>query len=307
MSNVSQEIFINTTTQLGESLRMLETRLNELFTKFETKIGEHASLINGMENKVGIVVEQLQQQSGMMDPMSADVPAQMKALLDENKNLVMDKAGQMDILRQQTTSWVNEIQTEMNNLTSEVGRIGSMQGNSGPSGPRQDKGLVNAKDFTLKIYDGEAHNKMNWEEWREDLEDFIETVRSNAKVIMEKSSRWPEEITASNFNQVVAAAGLREQDLTWTYEKVDAELYTFVKKYISGKARKAFKSTQLGGFDGYRLLIWGSRANQSSYQGDVVGFNHRHDPKGSVQRCSRIEESAHGHTIGDQELQEEDQ
>ena len=125
MSNVSQEIFINTTTQLGESLRMLETRLNEWFTKVETKIGEHASLINGMENKVGIVVEQLQQQSGMMDPMSADVPAQMKALLDENKNLVMDKAGQMDILRQQTTSWVNEIQTEMNNLTSEVGRLGA--------------------------------------------------------------------------------------------------------------------------------------------------------------------------------------
>ena len=217
MSNVSQEIFINTTTQLGESLRMLETRLNELFTKVETKIGEHASLINGMENKVGIVVEQLQQQSGMMDPMSADVPAQMKALLDENKNLVMDKAGQMDILRQQTTSWVNEIQTEMNNLTSEVGRIGSMQGNSGPSGPRQDKGLVNAKDFTLKIHDGEAHNKMNWEEWREDLEDVIETVRSNAKVIMEKSSQWPEENTASNFNQVVSAVGPHEQDLTWNY------------------------------------------------------------------------------------------
>ena len=245
MSFVTVEQFVATNTALEQRLGVFESRLNDLFTKVDTRFAEHSGQFMETNGKLGIINGQMQNNSGQINRMGSDLPAQMRALLDESKILTMDKAAQMEHLRQQTTDAFTSLNQQLAAMQADVVGIGQTSSGSG-TGSSHERGLINPKDFALKVYDGEQSSKMHWEEWREDLEDFIDSVRPLCKMVLEKCSRWPDEIHQNNFANVLNAAGIHHSQLSWTFEKLDKDLYTYIKKFLSGKARKAFKSKQFG-------------------------------------------------------------
>ena len=109
MSFVTVEQFVATNGVLEQRLASFEARLNDLFSKVDTKFAEHSGQFLETNGKLGIINEQMQNHLAHINRMSNDLPAQMKALLDESKTLTMDKANQMETLRQQTTDAVTQL------------------------------------------------------------------------------------------------------------------------------------------------------------------------------------------------------
>ena len=58
-----------------------------------------------------------------------------------------------------------------------------------------------------------------------------------------------------NFETIVRDSSADFDALTWSFETVNEEIYTFIKKYISGKAKKAFMTSESGGFEAYRKMV----------------------------------------------------
>ena len=81
---------------------------------------------------------------------------------------------------------------------------------------------------------------------------------------MEQVARWKRDIDEAEFATVVNSAGIQIGQLTWSYSIVKKKLRTFIKNWLTGKARKAFSSSEHGGFDSYRRLI-----------GEIDPINHR--------------------------------
>ena len=63
------------------------------------------------------------------------------------------------------------------------------------------------------------------------------------------------EVTEDNFDDVVRAADLDPDELEWSYSTVTSEFFTFIKKYLTGKGKKAFCASNHEGFEGYRRLV----------------------------------------------------
>ena len=82
---------------------------------------------------------------------------------------------------------------------------------------------MDPKTFSSKVFDGGKGEKEGFEEWRDDLEDQLETYFPGIKSILTVAARATVEITESNFEDLVRTAGVDPHALTWTHRTVNDE------------------------------------------------------------------------------------
>ena len=79
--------------------------------------------------------------------------------------------------------------------SAEINRIGmSSQQGGGGGGGHKKKSLMDPKNFELKYLDGDKETKNAIDEWRDDMEEYLNSFFPNLKFFMEKAARWKTEI-----------------------------------------------------------------------------------------------------------------
>lgn len=249
MSFVSTDIFTAALTGMTERLAQMEGRLNELFTTVDKRFNEHAEIINNTSNQIPVIVSK-------MEKIEGETPGKLREIMEEHRNFVIEKTRQADANSIQLNDVVRQMQEVITTVRMEVNVLGATSAQSGGSSqPRGLKPLLDPKSFALTKYDGSPGEKEDFEEWRDDMEEYLETYRSNIKPILQKAARFQHEITRSNFEDVVHEAKVDPHSLQWSFDTVTEEIYTFMKKFLKGRAKKAFVTSSHGGFEAYRTMV----------------------------------------------------
>ena len=259
MAAVTQEQFLATYTSFETRLGQFEARLNDLFQKVDTKFEEQNQNIQEVRNQFPELRNKMETIHTENERIKTETPQRLKEILDESRAFVLDRTERQEkaLIKAQETviamqSAVAQLRADANLLNERTSSGHSGGGTSGPSG---SKSLLDTKNFTLTKVDGDKESKIVWEDWREDLEEYLNALRPEIKKVLQKAARWKFEITEDEFEKIADAAGTRVDTLKWSYKSVNEELATFVKRHVTGRARKAFQASLQGGFDGHRRMV----------------------------------------------------
>ena len=75
-------------------------------------------------------------------------------------------------------------------LRAEINRISmSSQQGGGGGGGHKKKSLMDPKNFELKYLDGDKKTKNAIDEWRDDMEEYLNSFFPNLKFFLEKTAR----------------------------------------------------------------------------------------------------------------------
>ena len=112
------------------------------------------------------------------------------------------------------------------------------------------KPLLEAKNFHLTKYgvNGDKDTKLAFDEWRDDIEEYLNTYLSMIKEMIQNAAGHSETIDQDNVSDVCVSAGVAEHYLSWTFAGVNDEIYTLVNTYLGGKTKKAFMTSSTRGF-----------------------------------------------------------
>ena len=215
-----------------------------------------------IQHKIPLMIEKIQTSSDRQDAQAAvteeirlGFPARLQQIIDDSHSFVNERSKSVQDMTQSISDGLRQLNNALVQTQAEVKRIDEKDhGGHGGSDSGQ-RSLINTKNFELKKYDPDRDSKAVWEEWRDDLEEHLNALRPGLKAVLEKVARWKVEISASNFNEILQAAGLDQFHMSWSYESVNEQLYTFVKKYLLLRGKKAFTTSTTGGFEGYRRLV----------------------------------------------------
>ena len=166
----------------------------------------------------------------------------MQQILDENRHST--RTATMENTYAEMQDAVRNLRRQNGLVQAELNRIGGLTGSSAGGGGRA-RSLVDPKNMTLRAADTDKDPRSVFEEWRDDLEDYVEESHVNLKPVLQKVARWRNEVDENEFRSILQGLSLDVNGLHWTYETVSRELKTFIKKYIQGRGRKAFSASQL--------------------------------------------------------------
>ena len=255
MSFVSEQAYIANVTALGSRLQTFESRLNELFEKVESKFTEQHSAIDEINARIPVMVEQMTRIGADAKTHGDTMESKVSGIIVESRDLFINRAKQLEDAHVETTEAVktlNQISIQTRADLNAMAAHGGAPTQSGKGGHRK---LIDAKNFTLKVFDGDRDSKNAFDEWREDMQKYLETYYPMINPILDKAARWEHEIAQDNIQQIAAAAYVDTSALQWTYNEVNKDIFTFMKKYVLNRARKAFATSRNGGFDAYRIMV----------------------------------------------------
>ena len=261
MSYVDSQIFQQVTTDLASRLAGMEARLNELFGVVENRFREEAQ--NIMETKLKSeansgIAERLQmditQIKSEMEGMKIEVPQRLADILTESKENITGQVRTMETAFQEAKDAYQRLNVQTSSIKVEVTRLGTNAASGGGGGFGKKK-IIDLKPFKIEKLDGDKETKNFLEEWRDDVEDFMNGHHTGLKAVMQKAARWKTEIDEEQIDLLLSELGTNRQSLQWTIEEIDDEPVTFLKKHLMGMARKAFIAAKGGFLDGYRRMI----------------------------------------------------
>ena len=234
MSFVSTEIFVPTISGLEQRVGAFEARLHELFSKVETKFGQQQNQIHEIGVKVTAPAGQVSGCNGELSQMPGRINEQVKNLLQEQQHGAQERFRYIEQINGQTHAGVQQINEVLGGLRSEVNvvqhEVSTSAGHSGGGGKRS---LIDPKTFKFKICEGaENESRQVWEDWREDMDDYLNQFHKDIKPILEQAARWKRDIDEAEFTTVVNSAGIQFGQLTWSYSIVEKELSTFIKDWL---------------------------------------------------------------------------
>jgi len=190
MSYVASEVFAATVGGMENRLAVMETRLIELFTKTDEKLVQQADQIQETQVKIAT-----------LDGKLTQMPEQLKVIIDEHRAHAAEKSRATDEALQKASDVVMDMKTgiqamrtDLNSVQSQVDAGGGSASGGGNGGGKRS--LIDPKTFKLLTFDGDKHEtKQMWEDWREDMEDYLQEFHKGIKPILEKAARWKVEIT----------------------------------------------------------------------------------------------------------------
>ena len=255
MANVTEQTYVANNQILEARLAQFEGRLNDLFDKVDTRFQEVTTSNAETAAKVQSVMLQMPQMMLDMQKHGENVESKVQAVLVENRSIVIERTNQLEEANRATQDAVAGASATMNQMRSELNMITSQAGGGTERARGSSRKLIDSKNFQLKVFDGDTDTKNTFEEWREDMQDYLETFFPQISMILDKAARWGDDITGTNISDVVRAAGVQPSDLAWTYEDANRDIATFIKKYVLNRARKAFTTSRNGGFEAYRVMV----------------------------------------------------
>ena len=109
----------------------------------------------------------------------------------------------------------------------------------------------------MEKIEGETPGKLReiMEEHRNFVIEKTRQADANSIQLNDVVRQMQHEITRSNFEDVVREAKVDPHSLQWSFDTVTEEIYTFMKKFLKGRAKKAFVTSSHGGFEAYRTMV----------------------------------------------------
>ena len=270
---VTTDVFITQSQQLETRLAYMENRLNEIFTSVDTKVGEinvkltqmgsgmeqvNARQLDGDTKLVFLEAERLKI-SAAIEGGIQERQDQLEARLKESGEMM---SGMRDFIRMSETR-VQELSTamsaELNASRAQFVQINSRidsipTGGSGGSSGGHSKSILDAKDLILENFDGDKKDRRLYTKWRTNLDSRAEHHYTGVKSVLESIARHKSELDIETIRHVISEAGIQEQSLSWSIERVDAELGHFLLYKTTGDAQSVCESHDFGGFESYRLM-----------------------------------------------------
>ena len=263
MSFVEQQMFVQVTQSLESRMGVMETRLNELFGTVDQRFREAQEAQNKVAVQMAQATGELERlggeagrQSTELGTIKSEVPQRLADLLQESRSFVEQRSSALEAMNLAMQQAITTVQNHSAAMQTEINQLESSPSSGpGPSGEGKMKSLLDTKQFQIRTLDGAPEHKMALDDWREDMEEYLEAFRPSIKLILAKAARWTKDVDETEFGIMCGELGIQTMRLKWEFKNADAELYTFIKRHLQGRARRAFISTQLGGFDGYRKVI----------------------------------------------------
>ena len=237
MSYVDVSVFTQQAQGMEGRLGITEGRLNEILSNVEQTIGKH-------ETMIGELVGKFPDLQVRMEQLTKDVTEHMKTSAAETKDhvakridgleiAVRDRDANLNALIQSTQANVNELNKSAGEIRAQINHI-QMTGTAGSTGGEsRDKKLIVAKNIQLTKYgaNGDKDTQLLFDEWRDDMEEYLNAYRPVIKYVLQKAARYPEDIDEDNCGELVRRAGIRCQGLMWILAPANDEFYTFNKKH----------------------------------------------------------------------------
>ena len=207
MSFVSVEIFQSVTGSMESRLAQMKARLTELFQNVDTKFVDSTTATHSIELKITQATEELKtvkevitDKSNQIDAIKLEVPQRLADIMLETKNFEGERTTAMESQFQDAQQGFHRLQMQTTELRAEIDRIGSSQSSGGGGGGHKKKSLMDPKKFDLKYLDGDKETKNAIDEWRDDMEEYLNSFFPNLKFFMEKAARWKIEIDEENLH-----------------------------------------------------------------------------------------------------------
>ena len=223
MSFVDVSVYNQNNQMLESRLVALESRLNDLFSRVDNKLAEQ-------DVKFAEKTGQMQAQSQVLE----NLPSQFKAVIDENRTSAGERIQVIENFISQSGESMRAMRSELSSTQAEMARVASSTG----GGPRSsnNKKLLDPKNFNLTIFDGDKESKLEWEEWKEDMLDFLNGYFPGSKDILEKAGRWKEDIDEHQLSSICSELNFNPMANGWSYEGVKKYVNSFMRKYLKGNA-----------------------------------------------------------------------
>ena len=132
-------------------------------------------------------------------------------------------------------------------------RLGAGGGDGGPPRGGKDATLIDPKYIQVGTYDGEGKSRGDYENWREELEDFINKIFPHAKKILVEIRKMRDDVTMEVFLDAARKAGVNSNLIQWRFDTADFEIKVFLRNKLKGNAMSIVKGVS-SGFEMYRLL-----------------------------------------------------
>ena len=256
MSYVAEQIYLANNQVLEARLQQMEQRLNEQFNKEEEQFAAQTTQVNATAEIIPAIAEQINRTVHDTAGLQTTIETRVNAVLTENREILMQRSNQLEEAHRQTQAAMTVVTQNVAQVKADVNAVATQGGGQGSGGGRGGKRqLIDAKNFTLKVFDGDRDSKQAFEEWREDIQDYLNSFFPGIKGVLDRAARWKDEIDQHNIHALVQDAGIDPQSLAWTYADANQEIYTFIKKYVTNRARKAFETSSNGGFDAFRVMV----------------------------------------------------
>ena len=189
MSSVSVEIFQSINGSMESRLAQVEARLTELFQNLDTKFVDSTAATHSIELKttqateeIKTVKEVITDKSNQIDAIKLEVPQRLADIMLETKNFVSERTTAMESQFQDAQQGLHRLQMQTIELRAEINRIGmSSQQGGGGGGGHKKKSLMDPKNFELKYLDGDKEIKNAIDEWRDDMEEYLNSFFPNLK------------------------------------------------------------------------------------------------------------------------------
>jgi hypothetical protein len=178
MSFVASEVFAATVGGMENRLAQMETKLVELFTKADERLAQQAGQIQATEVKFAT-----------LDGKLTQMPEQLKAIIDEHRVHTTEKNKGTDEALKNASDIVMDMKAGIQTMRHELNSVQSQvdAGGGAPSGGSGGgkRSLIDPKTFKLLTFDGDKHeSKQMWEDWREDMEDYLHEFHKGIKPIL---------------------------------------------------------------------------------------------------------------------------
>ena len=184
MSFVSEEIFQSVTGSMESRLAQMETSLTELFQNVDKKFIDSTAATHSIElmitqatEDIKTVKEVITDKSNQIEAIKFEVPQRLADIMLETKNFVSERTAAMESHFQDAQQGSHRLQMQTIELRVEINRIGmSSQQGGGGGGGHKKKSLMDPKNVELNFLDGDKEIKNAIDEWRDDMEEYLNCV-----------------------------------------------------------------------------------------------------------------------------------
>ena len=179
MAGVPLEIFQTATASIEARILNTESRLNELFGTVDSEIQEHSNTGHQHLAKINEILQHLQSFQHRVTKgeeevagIKVEVPQRLQLILDQSQEHMNVRSKSMEESWKNAQEAFQGIQNQVVALQRDVVHLGSVT-SAGGGGAGRKRSMLDLKNFNVKNLDGDKETKIELDDWREDMKDYM--------------------------------------------------------------------------------------------------------------------------------------
>ena len=235
--------------------------MTERFQMVDTKFKYATSAIQSTDIKVAQIDGEVElikmivkDKSVQLESVKTDVPQRLAAIMEETTSYVGKRRDDLERCFSHAQGGFHRFQLQSEAFRAEIKPVSSSACSGGGSGTKTCS-LIDSRSFELNSPDGNKDSTTAIDEWREDMEEHVNSYLPISIYIMEIAARRKFEINNDEVVELTQELNIDAHQLTWRMRDLNGEAATLMKKKLAGRARKAFTTAQHGLIDAYRKML----------------------------------------------------